>query len=253
VARYQDPFRPRPGETFSKREVDRAGEVLRAVFLWEPGRRRPPRVGNVPRAFAAVAWWRSLHAQPLSKTATSLRYHVAREGALVDGRVDVTQRLKRTATIGDKLTREPTMDVTQMQDIGGVRARLPGVEEVYAVSRRLKKSWTVQRTRDYIAEPKPSGYRALHHIVRRDGRLIEVQLRTTLQDAWANQVEDDDHSTGMGLKFGRAPRAMNSYYILVSRVFALAEQGREVPDALADELRFAYVKIKDELRRTRDD
>jgi hypothetical protein len=196
----------------------------------------PARVDEVPRAFAAVAWWRSLHAQPLSKAATSLRYHVARERALVDGRVDVTQRLKRTSTIGDKLAREPTMDVTQMQDIGGVRARLPSVEHTYALSRRLKK-------------PKSSGYRALHHIVRRDGRLIEVQLRTVLQDAWANQGEDDGHATGVGLKFGRGTDAANAYYALISQVFGSAEHGRDVPDALAQDLQTAHAKIKDSLPR----
>jgi putative GTP pyrophosphokinase len=186
----------------------------------------------------------------LSKAATSLRYHVAGEAGLVDGQVDVTQRLKRTWTIGDKLTREPTMDVTQMQDIGGVRARLPDVEHLYAVSSRLKKTWTIQRTRDYIAEPKQSGYRALHHIVRRDGRLIEVQLRTTLQDAWANQVEDDGHATGVGLKFGRGAEAANAYYALISQVFASAEHGRDVSDALAQELQTAHAKIKDTLPRS---
>lgn len=248
MARYQDPFKPKPGETFSKREVDRAGEVLREFFTWEPGRGEMfERVAEVPRAFAAVGWWRSLHAQPLSKVATNLRYHVAREAALVDGRVDVTQRLKRTVTIGDKLSRERTMHVTQMQDIGGVRARLPSVEHVYAVSRRLKKSWTIHRTRDYIAEPKSSGYRSLHHIVRRDGRLIEVQLRTTLQDAWANQVEEDGHATGVGLKFGRGPDAASAYYALISKAFALLERDREIPDMLARELQVAYAKIKDAL------
>jgi putative GTP pyrophosphokinase len=207
----------------------------------------PARYGEVPRAFAAVTWWRTLHGRPLSKTANSLRYHVARESALVGGRVDVTQRLKRTPTIGDKLTREPTMDVTQMQDIGGVRARVPSLEHLYAVSRRLKKSWTIHRTRDYIAQPKPSGYRALHHIVRRDGLLIEVQLRTTLQDAWANQVEDDGHATGVGLKFGRGSDRANAYYVLVSRAFASIEQDRDIPEALAEELQSAYAKIKHEL------
>ena len=33
VARYQDPFRPRPGETFSKRQVDRAGGSARVLPL----------------------------------------------------------------------------------------------------------------------------------------------------------------------------------------------------------------------------
>lgn len=249
MARYQDPFKPKPGETFSKRQVGRAGVVLREFLLWEPGTRTPLRADQVSQAFAAVTWWRSLHAQPLSKTATSLRYHVAREAGLVDGRVDVTQRLKRTSTIGDKLTREPTMEITQMQDIGGVRARLPDIDHLYAVSRRLKKTWTIQRTRDYVAEPKQSGYRALHHIVRRDGRLIEVQLRTAVQDAWANQVEDDGHATGVGLKFGRGADAAHAYYALISQVFALAEHGRVVSDALAQELQTAHAKTKHTLPR----
>jgi putative GTP pyrophosphokinase len=124
---------------------------------------------------------------------------------------------------------------------------MPSLEQVHAVSRRLQKSWTIVRTRDYIADPKPSGYRALHHIVRRDGRLIEVQLRTTLQDAWANQVEDDGHATGVGLKFGRGSDAANAYYALVSRTFASVEHHREIPDALVEELRIAYAEIKDDL------
>jgi len=249
VGRYQDPLRPQPGETFSKRRVDRAGKLLRAFFLWEPGTPLQLRGDEVSEAFAAVTWWRSLHAQPLSKVATNLRYHVVREDGRVDGRVDVTQRLKRTATIGDKLTREPTMDVTQMQDIGGVRACMPSLKHVYALSRRLKKSWTIVRTRDYIADPKPSGYRALHLVVRRDGRLIEVQLRTTLQDAWANQVEDDGHATGVGLKFGRGNDVARAYYALVSRTFALVEHEREIPETLAAELQGAYAKIRADLPR----
>jgi ppGpp synthetase/RelA/SpoT-type nucleotidyltranferase len=40
------------------------------------------------------------------------------------------------------------------------------------------RSWTINRERDYIAEPKSSGYRALHLIVKRGGYPIEVQLRT---------------------------------------------------------------------------
>ena len=51
-----------------------------------------------------------------------------------------------------------------------------------------------------------------------------MQLRTTLQDAWANQVEDTGHTTGIGFKFGRGPSEVNSYYRLVSRAFAAVEQ-----------------------------
>lgn len=78
-----------------------------------------------------------------------------------------------------------------MADIGGCRALLIDQSKADAVAARLRRNWDVTRTRDYAAEPKDSGYRAVHLIVRRKGRLIEVQLRTPLQDAWANQVEED--------------------------------------------------------------
>lgn len=249
---YHDPFKPFPGETFSKRQVDRAGLLLRAFFSWDPSSGKPfshPNVGDLPRAFAAVTWWRSIHARPLNKVATNLRHHVAREDSLLDGRIDITQRLKRTSTIGDKLSREPTMQVTQMQDIGGVRARLPSIRHVYAVSRRLKKSWTIHRTRDYIAAPKSSGYRALHHIVRRDGFLIEVQLRTTLQDTWANQVEDDSETTGVTFKFGRGPSEVHEYYVAMSQAFAFVDDGKPVPAELAEALNRGYATLRDVLPR----
>lgn len=105
------------------------------------------------------------------------------------------------------------MELAQFHDIGGVRALLPSLEHVQAVRRRLQKTWTIVKTRDYTTTPKTSGYRALHLIVRRFGYAIEVQLRTSLQDAWANQVEDDGRQIGLGLKFGAGTAVINDYYV----------------------------------------
>jgi ppGpp synthetase/RelA/SpoT-type nucleotidyltranferase len=146
-------------------------------------------LGEPAEAWEALAWWRSLHARPLSMTAANLRYHVEQADARVDGRIEVAQRLKRLDTTIGKLAREKG-GVTQMHDIGGVRAVLPTQRHVYVVRRRLLKSWTIIRERDYIAAPKESGYRALHLIVRRHGYAIEVQLRTIWQDHWANVIEE---------------------------------------------------------------
>jgi putative GTP pyrophosphokinase len=133
--------------------------------------------------------------------AASLRYHVDRGDGRVDGRIEVTQRLKRLDTLIGKLARERG-NVTQMQDIGGVRAVLPGLREVSVVRRRLLKSWVIIKERDYIARPKDSGYRALHLIVRRHGYPLEVQLRTIGQDIWANTVEERGREFGIDFKFG---------------------------------------------------
>jgi hypothetical protein len=142
------------------------------------------------------------------------------------------------------------MQVTQMQDIGGVRAVLPSLSHVYAVSRRLRKTWTIVRVRDYIAEPKSSGYRALHLIVQRSGYPVEVQLRTLRQDAWANQLELVGRRIGVGLKFGAGAAEIHSYYIAVSDVFAFQDRGEPLPSELAETLNERYAMIKDILPRT---
>lgn len=57
--------------------------------------------------------------------------------------------------------------------------------------KRLVSTWQrhLRDEHDYIAHPKQDGYRALHVVVERDGRLIEIQLRTQLQHLWAAHVE----------------------------------------------------------------
>jgi ppGpp synthetase/RelA/SpoT-type nucleotidyltranferase len=52
-----------------------------------------------------------------------------------------------------------------MQDIGGCRAVVTTIDEVYALREQYRKTshcmfWSTKN--DYIANPKPSGYRSLH-------------------------------------------------------------------------------------------
>jgi ppGpp synthetase/RelA/SpoT-type nucleotidyltranferase len=215
---------------FSKGQVNRAG-----VFLLEF--RERVRIEGAERALCAtdeaaieaareaLEWWRSLHARPLSTVAANLRYHVAKAEAQVDGRVEVTQRLKRQDTLVGKLARERG-NVTQMQDIGGVRAVVPSPPHVYRVRRRLLKSWTIIRERDYITVPKDDGYRALHLIVRRGGLPIEVQGRTRGQDLWANAIEQAGRQTGVQFKFGEGPETDRTMFADAARVIAAVEDGK---------------------------
>ncbi len=168
--------------------------------------------------------WRSLHARPLTTVAANLRYHVDRAEGRLDGRIVVTQRLKRLPTLIEKLGREPG-NVTQMHDLGGVRAVLPGLRDVYVVRRRLLKSWTIIKERDYIDTPKEDGYRALHLIVRRHGYPIEVQLRTLLQDLWANTVEERSRESGVGFKFGQGDADERHRLRLIAEILASLDRG----------------------------
>jgi hypothetical protein len=62
--------------------------------------------------------------------------------------VSVTQRLKKFSTILDKLSRYPTMRLTAMEDIGGVRAILP--TQAAADSRHLRIDYKSGRGHDAV-------------------------------------------------------------------------------------------------------
>jgi ppGpp synthetase/RelA/SpoT-type nucleotidyltranferase len=229
----------------SKEAVNRAGRRLAGVLA-------ALRQGNaeliseledgnteeIDEAFALVDWWRSQHARPLTSVGANLRHYVKPHGH--EGHILVTQRLKRLPTVVDKLLREPHMKLTQMADIGGCRALLPDQRAVDDVARRLRKNWDVQRVRDYAAKPKVSGYRAVHLIVLRKGRLIEVQLRTPIQDAWANQVEEDSRRVGRNFKGGQGQQQVHDYYAVVSELLALREEGQEPDEHLRQRLLDSY-------------
>lgn len=176
LARHRSPEQPSTVHvvaTYSKTRVDRSGrflaESLRAAAAGE--RRIGQENAELVEAIQIVDWWRGEHARPLSRVATNLRSYAAEEGEPI-----VAQRLKKFPTIAGKLLREPRMKLSRMADIGGVRAVLSDQDAVYRVGRRLRRNWTITKTRDYIAEPEDDGYRALHLINRNRGSAVD---RTT--------------------------------------------------------------------------
>ena len=164
----------------------------------------------------------------------------------------MAQRLKKFPTVANKLLREPKMKLSRMADIGGVRAVLPSQEASYRVAVRLRKNWTITKERDYVSDPKEDGYRAIHLINRHRGRLIEVQLRTRLQDAWANSVETDARTIAPGLKFGAGPVELRDFYIALGIYLANADQGRAIDDALLKRLQGLQERVVT-LRREHDE
>jgi putative GTP pyrophosphokinase len=206
---------------YSKSRVDRAGQTLAEhLRLVVDEKRTIERSPAVLEAVEIIDWWREEHARPLSRVAANLRRYADQHES-----PKVTQRLKRFPTVVGKLLREPTMKLSRMADIGGVRAVLPDQAAAYSVASQLRRNWTIIKFRDYVAEPKADGYRALHLIDRNYGRRIEVQLRTRLQDAWANSVEADARRVAPGLKFGAGPQALRDFYVALGELLAIADQG----------------------------
>ena len=223
---------------YSKAAVDRAGKLWRD--LTSPGRDRPlsrDEVEALLDAATIIDWWRQRHARPLATLNANVRYYL---DEVEERPHQVTQRLKRFPTIVDKLRRFPHMALTQMEDIGGLRVILPDQPAVDGVASRLRRRWDITRDRDYAREPKDDGYRSTHLIVRRAEFKIELQLRTPDQNLWAQSVEEDTRSLGLGLKFGSGPPELLEYYRLASELIAMREAGIRPDEDFLGKLRLAH-------------
>ena len=84
----------------------------------------------------------------------------------------------------------------QIQDIAGIRIICSYEDDIYHLADALLRqdNVTLLKRKDYIANPKPNGYRSLHLIVsvpvyfadqKRDVP-VEVQIRTIAMDFWAS-------------------------------------------------------------------
>lgn len=114
----------------------------------------------------------------------------------------IKTRLKSFDSIISKLQRKglPMDDITQIErslhDIAGVRVICSFPEDVYMLAEALLKQDDIRliARKDYIAHPKPNGYRSLHLIVEvpiflaqeKRPMKVEVQLRTIAMDFWAS-------------------------------------------------------------------
>lgn len=210
--------------TVSRTQIDKAGRLLRDWWRTPPDSEEEGRFDEdaLVDATGIVAGYRSGFQAPLKKVTVGLRQFVAREAS----EIVVGQRLKRSPQILSKLDRLGSMRLTQMEDIAGCRAILPGGEsEVAGVVKRIRRNWDVREVHDYVAAPKGTGYRALHVVVHRDDHPVEIQLRTPGQHEWAEAVERWASRTGFLLKDGRGPSDLLSYFDLVAWGIAADERG----------------------------
>lgn len=202
---------------YSRREINEAGAYLI---------RSQPR--PITREYARAL----VHAFPLNTLQINLRGHAES----IYRQSIIAQRLKRLSSIRMKLIRFPTMELWDMQDIGGCRAVVNSVNDVQRLTDTYKSKSTRIRHKlvhedDYIQQPRDSGYRSRHLIYRYfsdrnevyNGFKIEIQIRSPLQHAWATAVETVDAFTKQALKSSRGERDWERFFQLMGTEMAFRE------------------------------
>lgn len=229
---------------YGKGEIDRAGSLLMPWWS-DPDPIAEPK--GFSGALQVVLNWRSSHGLPLNVFQATLRLRAKR----VERDVIVAQRLKRFSSIMNKLTREPTMKLSQMQDLGGCRAILPdiaAVDRLYGLYRGgepLPQTEIGLKCYDYIRKPKDDGYRGIHIVGRYhprtngrepwNGQRVEIQLRSRLQHAFATTVETVTTFTQEPLKFGAGPVEWRRFFSLMGSALARREMTPHVSNTPSDE------------------
>jgi guanosine-3',5'-bis(diphosphate) 3'-pyrophosphohydrolase len=101
--------------------------------------------------------------------------------------IEISDRAKHKYSLWQKLKRY-NMDIDKIYDLIALRVIVEDIEDCYRVLGLIHSMWRPLpgRIKDYIATPKPNGYRSLHTtIFTGNGALVEIQIRTSEMHAEA--------------------------------------------------------------------
>ena len=137
-------------------------------------------------------------------------------------------RIKTPESIVKKLKRhgyESTISnmVRYVNDIAGVRVICSFTSDIYQIAEMISSQSDINviSVKDYIVNPKPSGYKSYHMLVsvpvylsdRIENTKVEIQIRTVAMDFWAS-LEHKIH-----YKFeGNAPDHIREQLVECSRI-----------------------------------
>lgn len=126
------------------------------------------------------------------------------QGVLEAAGFEPTTRVKSTGTLIEKLSRGTSFK--SVQDVAGARVVVVGgrVDQDRAVTRIVRafeEVGTAAKILDRRTAPN-NGYRAVHVILTHQGLPVEVQVRTPLQDLWAQIIERLGDLWGRELRYG---------------------------------------------------
>lgn len=140
----------------------------------------------------------------------------------------IKSRIKTPESIVKKLKRhgyESTISnmVRYVNDIAGIRVICSFTSDIYQIAEMISNQSDINviSVKDYIVNPKPSGYKSYHMLVtvpvylsdRIENTKVEIQIRTVAMDFWAS-LEHKIH-----YKFeGNAPDHIREQLVECSRI-----------------------------------
>ena len=149
----------------------------------------------------------------------------------------VKSRIKSPQSIASKLEKKKlpvTFDsmIENLHDIAGVRVICPYISDIYSVRDMLLKQpdITLLEEKDYIKNPKESGYRSLHLVIEVPVYLsetthhvkVEIQLRTIAMDFWASLEHELHYKTNT-----RVPESVRRELFRVAETIAMTDREME--------------------------
>ncbi|MBE1463809.1 hypothetical protein [Kibdelosporangium phytohabitans] len=141
--------------------------------------------------------------------------------------------------------KDPSDVFDVITDVAATRVTCNTVRDVQAITRAVQNSATLpppagiskeKVSEDYIEQPKPSGYRAVHLLVEVDVPqgskyvpvVCEIQIRTLLQHSWGELTHEDTFKPGV-----RVPQLVTSLSKRLATALAVLD---EIAQDLRDEL-----------------
>ncbi len=172
----------------------------------------------------------------------------------------IKTRLKSQTSILEKLARKKIQPSTRnmenyVSDIAGVRVICGYIDDIYKVEELLLKQEDIHllERKDYISDPKPSGYRSVHLIVSVPVFLpegvrnpkVEIQLRTIAMDFWATleheiRYKKDMDNTELLRRLEQCAESINQNDLEMQSIRKTMEETqspREEVDILMEKLR----------------
>lgn len=180
-----------------------------------------------------VGRWRDAHLPALEAALDVLCQVTGGDPAYV-----LAGRLKKFPTIVDKLKRKKGNDRHQLKNMGDIAGCRIIVKDLHSQEEMRDRilalpQFSPDRLHDYVEEPRPSGYTAIHaygdfEVPQLDKPLsVEVQIRTVKQHLWATSVEIYDSLMGTRLKFGSSDDFSAVMFCLLSYILNLRDMEDE--------------------------